>query len=244
MKWTDEKVESLLLGYIERLGRMPKHSELTERGLSLAIQRSGGLRRWGEKLGASTFRVYYDDQQLAEEIRRVAEPLGRMPTYEELGSRLGSAVANRRQLREWAEMLGLITKDSETSRGQGWEDHEEQFFRRIGLEVERQTTKASFDMLVAGKRVDVKSANWSEVKRKSGVLKGTWSRGFIFAGIKKCRDCDFLDLVCHRDGVFDRRFIVPAEDARVVTITITERTLGGYGKYSKFEGAIRLLGTP
>jgi len=99
----------------------------------------------------------------------------------------------------------------------------------MGFEVERQTTKSPFDLLVNGSRVDVKTSTLNSTG---------W---YQFGSIKRCEDCDFLDLLCIEDDRLLARFIVPAEKARVTTISMMPSTLEGLGKYAAFLDATNLL---
>jgi hypothetical protein len=66
--------------------------------------------------------------------------------------------------------------------------------------------------------------------------------GYVFGGLLCGARCDFFDLICvGADGSLARRYIVPSSEARVTMLTITKRTLDGYGKYSAFEDKIDLL---
>lgn len=169
-----------------------------------------------------------------------------MPTKSELielenSHGLGCAVSKGLGFRRWAQRLNLKQKGGTTHRGQRWERHERSFFEGLGFEVDRQSTKAPFDLLVNQYRVDVKSATWTECERKSGSHKGAVVRGYVFAGLKRGAHCDFFDLLCIEDDQVKHRYIVPSADASVVTLTITERTLGGFGRYSPFLNRTDLL---
>lgn len=172
------------------------------------------------------------EQRLEPHIAR----LGRMPTSPELiavegNTALSSAVAHHGSYAGWARRLGVVQSGGTVHRGQRWEEHEAAFFCEQGCAVEAQATKAPFDLLVNGQRVDVKSATWGDY----GPV-----RGFIFCLKDKDHSvrCDFFDLVCVKDDQLAHRFVVPAKNASVQTVTITERTLGGFGKYSKFMDAV------
>ena len=101
----------------------------------------------------------------------------------------------------------------------------------------RQTTCAPFDLLVNTHRVDVKHAKWGEWEHRGGH----YVKGFVFAGLRRGSDCDFFDLLCVIDGKVAHRFIVPASNAKVTTLTITRRTLDGAGKYSEWLDRIEEL---
>lgn len=165
----------------------------------------------------------------------VAEGLGRMPSATELKGMgkggLSCVISRRGGYKLWAKRLKLKLKGTETHRAQVWEGREVKFFEGHGFEVERQTTKAPFDLLVNVVRVDVKSATWTRYEKDEGL--GS-VQGYVFAGLKRGRDCDVFDLICVAGRSVIARFLVPATEAKVVTLTITPLTLEGKGKYSRF----------
>ena len=175
----------------------------------------------------------WTDELIAVRLVEQAKSFGRMPTAGELRARgmndLACVISRRGGFLRWAKELRLETKGTETHRGQKWERSEAGYFAELGFEVEEQTTKAPFDLLVGGRKVDVKTSTLN----KSG-----W---FQFGSIKRCVDCEFLDLLCVDGDALVARFIVPAEKARVVTISMMPATLGGLGKYAAFRSAVYLL---
>ena len=104
------------------------------------------------------------------------------------------------------------------------------FLEALGFHVERQTTKAPFDLLVGEVRVDVKRARYSEYGA---------TRGFIFQLHKVPPTCDVYLLCCvDGAGVVLDRYYVPASEAAVQTITITK--CGKYEKYrNTYVGVLR-----
>ncbi len=153
--------------------------------------------------------------------------MGRMPTAAELRARgrggLAAAVGRLDGYRAWAEKIGAKQKAGAVHWGVSWEIYEAAWFRAQGRIVVEQATLAPFDLLVDGKRVDVKAARRTQM-------------GYVFVGIKEGRDADFFDLVCvNETDRVKHRFMVPAESARVHTITITDRTIAGAGRYARFE---------
>lgn len=179
--------------------------------------------------------------ELENRLRAAARPLVRMPSASELRGigegGLANKVARTGGFAVWARRLGLRLKGTETHRGQAWEAREARALRELGASVEWQSTKAPFDLLVNGLRVDVKSAQWTEYRPGDRVV-----RGYVFAGLRGGKGCDVFDLVCVAGSTLLHRFVVPAEAARVRTLTITPRTLTGAGKYSAFRDRLDLLG--
>lgn len=111
-----------------------------------------------------------------------------------------------------------------------------EFFRGLGFPVEKERTRAGYDLLVSEHRVDVKSATWTQAGKPGNVV-----RGYVFAGLKNGKLCDFFDLLCIEDDRVKYRYIVPSSAAIISTLTITERTIGGFGKYAPYLNAVDLL---
>lgn len=150
-----------------------------------------------------------------------------MPTAAELRASgrgdLATAIGRTGGYVEWSSRLDVNQKAGAVHWGVAWEVHEAAWFRAQGKVVVEQATLAPFDLLVDGRRVDVKAARRTKM-------------GYVFVGIKRGKDADLFDLLCV--GAADRvrhRFLVPAAAARVHTITITDRTLSGGGRYSRHE---------
>jgi len=166
-----------------------------------------------------------------------------MPSRNELAAigegRLGSQVARTLGFVGWARRLRLPLKWTETHRGEMWERREASFFRSLGGAVKRHTTRHPFDLTVNGSRVDVKSATWTDCTRAGD---GKHVRGFVSAGLKRGATCDVFDLVCTAANVLVARYVVPASEARVTTLTITQKTLNGSGRYSAWLNAVHVLG--
>lgn len=162
----------------------------------------------------------WTEGRILDEVRTVARDFGRMPSANELRdigrNDLACAIAKRHSFREVALKLGLAQKGTETHFGQRWERVAAAFYVAQGAEVERMPTRHPFDLRVNGYRVDVKSARRS--------LKG------------EC--CDFFHAVCVRnDNTALAHFVIPAEEARIHTLTLSPLTLAGEGKYAQFRDA-------
>lgn len=250
--WTEDLIEQRLKAHIEKLGRMPTSVEMRKLDSRLegAITRSGGFRRWAKRLNrAEEIRHAWSEKEVERRLLPHVKKLGRMPTAPELvdlegNNKLSVAVTRYGGYRHWGRVFDVPMKDSTTSRGHVWEDHEEVFFLSLGHTVTRQTTKAEFDLLVNGHRVDVKAAKWSEHQLSlpiPGKSAGSWMRGFVFAGLKRGIDCDFFDLLCLENGQLRHRFIIPAIAAQITGLTMTKRQLDGFGKYSAYRDRVDLL---
>lgn len=185
-------------------------------------------------------RTFWDDDLISRKLLESAKSLGRMPSANELKASgmndLACAIPRHGGYSFWAQKLGLHNKGAETHRGQAVETHALECLLSYGFSVERQTTRAPFDLLVNGTvRINVKSAKYGEYKNKHT---GGVTKGFVF-GIngKACSNCD-LYLLC---GVDDGnavlwKYYVPACFAQVQMITITPS-----GKYSDFKENIDVL---
>jgi len=219
---------------------MPTKDELNKAGesyLGLLVSRTGGFRDWARRLGVRTKsgRETWTDTRIEEELREHIRRFGHMPSFIDLvrscgNTRLANKVAKTKGFRGWAAVLGVVSKSSGPTTGVKWEDHEQAFFEAKGWKVERQAYKAPFDLLLVGPkrqiRVDVKSAHWAEHETM---------RGYVFSGLKRGRTCDAFSLVCvSPEETFEARFMVPAANARVLTITITEKSLSADGRYARF----------
>jgi hypothetical protein len=234
-KWTDERIGAALLE-MSVDGQLPSNDDLKRAGMSglgFAVSKTGGYPDWARKLGLKTKgdRSLWNDDLIEAALRLDETRLGRMPTANELRflgqNDLACAISKHGGFRFWACRLGLRQKGTETHRGQKWERHEAAFFRSMGFEVVEQPTRAPFDLLVNGHCVDVKSS--------------TRSGWYQFGSIKRGSDCDFFDLLCVHNDEVRARFVVPADKACVMSITIMPNTLSGLGKYAAFRDAIHLV---
>jgi hypothetical protein len=186
----------------------------------------------------------WDSARVESELRRVTDEMGRMPTVGELTTRkqgdLANAVVRSGGFAEWAKKLGVARKGTETHRGQDVELAAIESLRREGFDVQRQPTRAPFDLLVNGRvRVDVKSGKFADYSttRRSGRGRTDRVAGHFFGINHRAGACD-LYLLC---GVDESnrvlwRYFVPASDAQVGTLTLTPK-----GKYSRFKESVNVL---
>ncbi len=183
--------------------------------------------------------VHWSEELIERELRVHIRRLGRMPSAEEIRAadghgRLSSIISYGHGYKYWADRLGVAQKGTETHRAQAWERHEVDFFRGMGYDVTRHSTKHPYDLTINGHRVDVKMATRCDYGRV---------KGFVFAGLKRGADCDFFDLVCTDGCEVTCRFVIPAPMAPVHTITISPSNLSGIGrgKWHKFKDRTDLL---
>jgi hypothetical protein len=161
-------------------------------------------------------------EKIAAQLTPLAKAMNRMPSMPELTraghGRLANAITRSGGSMAWAKTIGMPLKESETRRGQAIEAAIADELRSLGFSVERQSTRAPFDLLVDGVRVDVKSGKYGEYKHKNGTL----VRGHVFALNKVPATCD-LYLLVGVDGENRPlwRYYIPASEAQVRTITIT-----------------------
>lgn len=174
-------------------------------------------------------------QAIIEELNPIVELLGRMPSVNELKSLgkndLSCAIIRSGGFKSWADNLGLQQKGTETHRGLYVQNLMVEWLRSRGFLVIEQAMRASFDLPVDGVRVDIKSARYSEYPVKNST---PW-KGFVFGINKSIATCD-LYILCGMNGEANQilwRYFIPADKARVKTITITPN-----GKYLEYLEAI------
>lgn len=179
---------------------------------------------------------------IERDLRSVAAEAGRMPSANELRERganpLAVAVSRRGGFYAWADRLGLNVKDSETLRGIDAEHKTAEHLESLGFAVDLTTVKAPYDLLVNARvRIDVKSAKYGDyVNSKTGGH----VRGFVFRP-KPEPTCD-LYILCGvgEDSEILWRYYVPAEEARIQTLTITP-TGKKYAKYLENIDALKAM---
>lgn len=157
-----------------------------------------------------------------------------MPSRNELASTGAGPLANyltrNGGILSWAARVGARLKWTETHRGLDVQLKIAEELRGRGFQVKQQATRAPFDLLVDGVRVDVKSARFTRYRGSSGYV-----QGHIFALNKVPATCD-LYLCCGVDesnGIL-WRYYIPAEHARIRTLTISPTGK----KYLRFKEAV------
>jgi hypothetical protein len=125
---------------------------------------------------------------------------------------LACAISRHGGYSYWAKQLGLDFRDSSTKLGKRFEHNEFLLFRKMGMKVEKQRSKETFDLMVNGKRVDVKCAN---------IYNGSKWDGYAFAGLNYGKGCDFFDFLVLDNGKIMNRFIIPVVFVRKQTVTLT-----------------------
>lgn len=181
----------------------------------------------------------WSDAMLLAELREHTDRLGRMPTVNELrtaGRNDLAVAATRAGLQRLRVLLGLSEKDSGTARGRRCEEYVAGVLRLAGHDVERQSTRAPFDLLVdAVVRVNVKSAAYHEYSGTDSVCRGhffgigdTWKRCDVFAFVP-------LDTTETPTVLW-----VPAAEAQQQTLTLTRaHPFHGRTSYTATVSALR-----
>lgn len=106
----------------------------------------------------------WNEEMIKEMILKVVEVYGRMPSNNELkkyynSTALGNKISKTGGFYHWAEKLGLVVKESETSKGIKYEGVVAEILENLGFDVEKTSTKAPYDLIVDGiVRIDVKVA--------------------------------------------------------------------------------------
>ncbi len=143
--------------------------------------------------------------------------IDRMPTANELKdigrNDLHCKVSRTKKYRGWAEELGLELKESETVKGNKYEDYVAEVLEGLGYEVERMTTKHPFDLLVNGSlKIDVKVG-------APHTHFGT--RCHTFRPSKKFATCDlYICIGLDEEENIEKQFIIPSKFAQLVTLNI------------------------
>jgi len=140
---------------------------------------------------------------------------------------LACVITRRGGFRLWSEKAKTPMKATDTLTGQLAEEEAEAFLNGLGITTTKQTTKAPFDLLANGHRVDVKSARPGRYGNNHAT-----DMGWIFRIGKKPHTCDFYLLLCYtKKGKIARRFLVPASVAPHTMLTITPHGRCKYDKY-------------
>lgn len=133
---------------------------------------------------------------------------------------------------KWAKRLDLERRQSETVRGQAWEEYVADVLRSAGHQVQRQTTKAPYDLLVnSSVRINVKSARWSEY----GACKG-----HFFGLGASWKKCDAFALVKVDGSTTPQVLWVPSHELKQQTLTLTVRNQ--FNGYTKINVVLKQVG--
>lgn len=246
MKWTEERIleeiKSLQAKLYPNTKTMPTYTDMRDSqlsGLGRAISLSGGIDKFRIKLGFDVKKknIKWTDEKVEEEIREAMKILviKRMPTRSELeliGKTSLTSELSRSGYYEWANRLGLKTKQSDTNKGKEYEKIATQKINEElhWLDVIQMSQNHPFDLKVGNHvKIDVKVG---EVHNHFG------SYAYTFRTSKKYGSCDFYICIGLRDGQIKDWFIIPVSSAEVVTLNIS---LSGNSKYEKFKNRWDLI---
>jgi len=210
-----------------------------EKGLSSAIERTGGYIKWAEKLNLSPSKpsTIWSEEKIEEYLLECinALDLNRMPSRAEIRGFYGNDALTNKISKTlgyygWANKLGLEMKDSETNMGKTYEEIIEDILNNKGFETERMTTGEHFDILVNGiVKVDVKSA--------SRYITDTYEMN-TFGINKKYATCDIYILAALDEYYeIDKLLIIPS----TVVKFSTTMSIGTESKYDKWNNRFDII---
>lgn len=240
MKWTNETITLGIKELMKNLNidRMPTNTEMRDNymsGLGRAITLTGGVGYWIQKLNLKEKdrKRIWDDKRIENELKHCLSVLqiDRMPCAHELKqigrNDLHCAISKHsKKYRGWAKELGLSLKESETKKGNKYEEIVMEQIKLVSnhLTVKRMTTKHPYDLLVNDcVKVDV----------KVGVAHHHFgARAHTFALNKKYATCDvYICVALDEQEKIESTFIIPAAHVQIVTLNI-----GTDSKYNKYKG--------
>lgn len=110
---------------------------------------------------------------LHDRLQPIVARLGRMPTnsyLREIGeNRIACQISRRGGWAHWAKLLNTTLTPSDTVSGWAGEARCTSWLESLGYDVEQQTTRAPFDLLVGGcLRIDVKAASYAQYRPSTG----------------------------------------------------------------------------
>lgn len=247
MKWTYDSLEQeiRMIMRTNNLETLPSRQLLEGIGRSdvfNAIARKGGFRRVSERLNipctSSTPSGKWTNKRISEELKNIVEQqkLKEMPSkgdLRELGrSDLANALTKKHTMKYWADKLGLKLKDSETTKGNQYEEKVKEIIESMELEVLNMSTKHPYDLLVN---------NCVKIDVKVGVAHHHFNgyRAHTFALHKKYASCDiYVCVALNEQEEVESHFIIPARDVQIVTLNI-----GTNSKYNKYKDGWNLIPT-
>lgn len=233
----EQKIENYIYEVMRALNidRMPTSKEVRDTkipGLDSAISRTGGYVKWANKLNLTNKKPtkLLSEDEIKKEILKTVEifNLNRMPTRKEildtnLGVSLHNAISRGNGYYEWAKILNLEIKDSETFMGIQYENLCKEQLINFGYAVETTPMKAPYDLLVNDNiRIDVKSGC-------AYYINGC--RTHTFTTSKKYSTCDiYVMYALNEDGSeIERVLVIPSK-----LLNAINATMGTNSKYNVF----------
>lgn len=235
MKWTNELLRDTLLVIMKDFGltEFPSRQFLEGIGRSdlfNAISRKGGFIKFADEMGIPRRKAVskWTLSKIEEELLKYIEAneLKRMPSKPELVKNnrndLGSALTRYKGMRWWAEKIGLPMKETETNKGNMYEELTKNTLLDKGYEVRNMTTKHPYDLLVNDNvKIDVKVSS-------PGDIRG--SRVHTFRPSKEYPTCDiYICFALNEEENAERVLVIPSKFAQVTTLCI-----GADSKYNAF----------
>lgn len=158
-------------------------------------------------------RRIWSNKVIEDEIINVVKSLNinRMPTTKEIelvmgDSSLTNKISRTGGFKMWAEKLGLDLKSSETSFGNEYEFIVKEILEELGYEVEKMTTKHSYDLLVNDNiKIDVKTSRYYHSKEND-------CKYHTFNLEKKYHNCDiFICIGLSESEEIEKLLIIPSK---------------------------------
>lgn len=172
----------------------------------------------------------WTDVKVKEELLKCIDTLmlDRMPTAQELKdigrNDLHCKISKTKKYSGWANELGLKLKESETAKGNRYEEHVRQLIERSSshLKVKKMTTKHPYDLLVNDcVKIDVKAG-------KAHNHLGT--RAHTFRLSKKYATCDiYVCVALDEEETIEKYLIIPSSHVQILTLN-----LGKNSKYNRY----------
>lgn len=160
-----------------------------------------------------THGTKWTDDLVEEYLLNIIKALdiNRMPSRTEIklvmgDDSLSNKIARAGGFRMWAEKLGLKLKESETSLGNEYEFIVKEILEELGYQVEKMTTKHSYDLLVNDNiKIDVKVSRY--YKSKESTFKY-----HTYNLEKKYHNCDiFICVGLSEDEDIEKILVIPSK---------------------------------
>jgi hypothetical protein len=236
--WNEEIIANKIFEVMKILNirRMPTALEVKSikhiSGLDSSINKYGGYIYWSDKLNLQRKIKYclWKDEEIKNRLYEIMSILNisRMPTRSEIikvenNQSLHNAISRGLGYYQWADMLNLKIKPSETDMGISYQKICKEHLTTLGYKVNDTSMKAPYDLIVNNNiRIDVKSGCAYD-------LKG--SRVHTFGINKKFPSCDiYIIYALNETGEeIERNFIIPSKYLNLVSLSIGENS-----KYNKY----------
>ncbi len=233
----DDKIEEQILYVKDKLNLncMPTKRDIKTLnicGLSSAIERTGGFKKWGKQLGLSfkNSATFWTDEKIQNYIINIMHQLNitRMPSMSELldvshNNSLDDAIKNSYGYYGWANKLSLNIKSSETLLGINYQMYCKTELENKGYSVQDTRMIAPYDLIInKDVKIDVKSGC---------AYYEHGNRHYSFGINKKYPTCDIYIIYAINENKkdIDKTFIIPSKYLHITTLHI-----GEISKYNTF----------